>query len=447
MNRRSNPLAANAGRIFVVVVVLAGIGLAQQTPAPRPATQAKKTGKFSFAVYGDSRTMMYLPYKLGQEPKIHKLLVDVFALVLGEKTAEKVVKRDVKLIFDRDSEELVHVRMPFESKTEVATVTLDKGWVTEASVEDVKLLPGVRRTVFRLGGGEWVAREMVRDVQTGRARFLVNTGDIVWWGKQGITVQDSPFWKRVHDTVLSKLPAPDDEMKAAGLEGRFFPSVGNHEVWGDPKIEGVLSAVPYLKKLGLSSDRLIYKFDFQGARFIYLWTGKYDYRSPSYWTAERPNYELQMKQTKEWLDDAKAKGIKKAFIIFHNPVFCRSGMGPIPEKANPHKKFAAHAKDFDELIVFNGHVHTTELYEVDGVKYLLLGGGGAEQDPILPGRTKIKVPKDYPPDLYWKGQPPKEEYNYVLVDVEPGQKTRFTLNRFRPWAARQFETIELFKEK
>ena len=94
--------------------------------------------------------------------------------------------------------------------------------------------------------------------------------------------------------------------------------------------------------------------------------------------------------------------------------------------------------------MFNGHVHTTELYEVDGVKYLLLGGGGAEQDPILPGRTSIKVPANYPPDLYWKGQPPKEEYNYVLVDVKPGQKTKFTLNRFRPWADKPFESVEPF---
>src|SRR5215469_18562517 len=52
---------------------------------------------------------------------------------------------------------------------------------------------------------------------------------------------------------------------------------------------------------------------------------------------------------------------------------------------------ASYAKDL-EIVVFNGHVHTTELYVVDGVKYLLLGGGGAEQDPILPGRTAIKVP-------------------------------------------------------
>ena len=81
----------------------------------------------------------------------------------------------------------------------------------------------------------------------------------------------------------------------------------------------------------------------------------------------------------------------------------------------------------------------------DGVKYLLLGGGGAEQDPILPGRTSINLPAGYPPDLYWKGQPPKEEYNYLLVDVQPGQKTKFTLNRFRPWSAEPFATVELFR--
>ena len=61
------------------------------------------------------------------------------------------------------------------------------------------------------------------------------------------------------------------------------------------------------------------------------------------------------------------------------------------------------------------------------------------------GRTSIKVPADYPPDLYWKGQPPKEEYNYLLVDVDPGQKTKFTLNRFRPWSAKPFESVEVLK--
>jgi hypothetical protein len=85
------------------------------------------------------------------------------------------------------------------------TLTVNKGWVTEASVEDVKLLPGVRRMMFRLQGGEWVAREIVKDVQSGRAKFVVNSGDVVWWGNQGLTVDDSPYWKRVNDTMLKQL--------------------------------------------------------------------------------------------------------------------------------------------------------------------------------------------------------------------------------------------------
>ena len=41
--------------------------------------------------------------------------------------------------------------------------------------------------------------------------------------------------------------------------------------------------------------------------------------------------------------------------------------------------------------------------------------------------------------------PPKEEYNYALVDAQPGQKTKFTLNRVRPWSAEPFATVALFK--
>ena len=295
---------------------------------------------FSFVAYGDSRPMMYLPIKEGQLDA-SKFFVEMFGLVMPEKVAEEVVAKDVKMIFDPVTKELIRVIMPFASKTEVMTLTVDKGWVTEASVEDVKLLPGVHRTMFRLSGGDWVGKEIVRDVQTGRARFVISSGDVVWWGNQGLTVKDSPYWKRVNDTMLKQLPAADSEMRAAGLDGRWFMSVGNHEVWGDPKIAGVLNAVPYLKKFGVTPDNLIYKFDFKGVRFIYLWSGKYDYRSPSLWDADRPKYAEQMKQMQQWLDDAKAKGIKKTFITFHYPVFARSGLGPIPDQDNPHKVIAS----------------------------------------------------------------------------------------------------------
>ena len=127
-------------------------------PLTAAAQQTSPTDSraFSFAVYGDSRSMMYLPYKLDQRDEAIKLLVDMFTLVFPEKVAEEVVRKDVKLTYDPATGELIQIVMPFESKSEVATLTVDKGWITEASVEDVKLLPGVRRTMFRLQGGEWV---------------------------------------------------------------------------------------------------------------------------------------------------------------------------------------------------------------------------------------------------------------------------------------------------
>jgi len=408
------------------------------------AESSDKSG-FSFDVYGDSRSMMYLPYKAAQEAEARKLMVDMFELVLPQKVADAVIQKYVKLIYDPSNHELIQVVMPFITKSEVTTLTLDKGWVTSASVEDIKLLPGVHRTMFRLEGGEWVAREAVRDVKSGNAKFLLNTGDLVWWGKQSGKPSDNPYWTLVEKDVLKQLPAADQEMEKAGLDGRVFPAVGNHEVWNDSDVEGLLASFPYLSKFGVSDKQLIYKFDFQGVRFIFLWTGKYDYREPSGWDATRPAYEAQMTQLKTWLDEAKSKGIKKAFISFHAPAFCRAGFGPIPEAQNPHKTIAAYAKDMD-IVVFNGHVHTTELFQADGVKYFVLGGGGAEQDPVLPGRTRLpNLPPDYPADLYWNGAPPEEEYNYLHVEVAPGKPTKFTINRFRPESAEPFATVEVFK--
>jgi hypothetical protein len=442
MTKKTNSLAMKLS--FILVALVASPALHLSRACALEARHPADAG-FSFAVYGDSRSMMYLPYKADQEAEARQVMAEVFELVLPPARAKELVKKYVKLIYDPGTHELAQMVMPFITMSEITTLTFDKGWVTKASVEDVKLLPGVHRTMFEISGGEWVVRELVQNVIGGRAKFILSTGDLVWSGAQGSKPSENPYWRQVNDNVLKQLPAPDDQMRAAGLGGRVFPAVGNHEVMNDPEAEGLLSGIPYLKQLGVSDKNLIYKFDYNGALFIFLWTGKYNEHSPTAWGATRPSYEGQMKQLEQWLNEAKAAGTRKVFIAFHNPAFCRSGFGAIPDAQNPHKLLASYAKDMD-IVVFNGHVHTTEVYQVDGVKYLLLGGGGAEQDPILPGRTSIKVPADYPPDLYWKGQPPKEEYNYLLVDIKPGQSTKFTVNRYRPWAAKQFESVELFKD-
>src|SRR5678815_247684 len=195
------------------------------------STAAKKSGSgFSFAVYGDSRSMMYLPYNSDQKEEATNAMVDMFELVLPQKVAAGVVQKDVKLIYDPATKELAQVVMPFMTQSEVTYMTLDKGWVTEAAVEDVKLLPGVRRTMFRLYGGEWVARGIVDNVRSGRAKFVLNTGDMVWWGKQGGKPSENPYWKLVYECLLYTSDAADEQMRAAGLPGRVFPAVGNHEV-------------------------------------------------------------------------------------------------------------------------------------------------------------------------------------------------------------------------
>ena len=198
-------------------LVACALGIAVALSVVAVHAQDKSDGAaasgFSFDVYGDSRSMMYLPYKQEQEAEARKLMVDMFELVLPAKVSQEMVDKYVKLTYDPSNHELIQIVMPFMTASEVTTLRVDKGWVTEASVEDVKLLPGVSRTMFRLDGGDWVAREVVNDIKKDNAKFLVNTGDLVWWGRQGGKPSENPYWKLVNEDVLKQLPGPDKESK------------------------------------------------------------------------------------------------------------------------------------------------------------------------------------------------------------------------------------------
>src|SRR6476469_7402922 len=96
---------------------------------PRAATAQQAAGsEFSFAVYGDSRPMLYLPMNAGK-PDLVKLFTEMFGLVMPEKMAADVVQKNVKMVFDSTTKELTTVIMPFMSKTEVMTLKVKKGWV------------------------------------------------------------------------------------------------------------------------------------------------------------------------------------------------------------------------------------------------------------------------------------------------------------------------------
>ena len=131
-----------------------------------------------------------------------------------------MVQKDVKLTYDPATKELVQMVMPFMTASEVTTLKFDKGWVTEASVEDMKLLPGVSRTMYpsagrRVGcprGGEGCPD------RAGQVRSQYRRPGVV--GKAG---RSNPPTARtgqlVNEDVLKQLPPPDREMQAAGLAG------------------------------------------------------------------------------------------------------------------------------------------------------------------------------------------------------------------------------------
>src|SRR5271154_5804630 len=105
--------------------LLSGVAAASAVGTAQAQTATAGSG-FSFAACGDSRPMMYLPVTEGSSD-LSKLFVEMFGLVMPERIAEAVVKRDVKMIFDPATKELVEIIMPFMSKTEVMTLSVDKG--------------------------------------------------------------------------------------------------------------------------------------------------------------------------------------------------------------------------------------------------------------------------------------------------------------------------------
>jgi hypothetical protein len=108
--------------------LVSGIAAASALNAVLPTAAQAQTiaaaGGFSFAACGDSRPMMYLPHKDGS-PDLVRLFVEMFGLVMPERVAEEVVKRDIKMIFDPVTNDLIEVIMPFMSKSEIMTLSVD----------------------------------------------------------------------------------------------------------------------------------------------------------------------------------------------------------------------------------------------------------------------------------------------------------------------------------
>ena len=116
MKPRLNRLKAVARVVGIAVAMLPGNVHAQKASAP---------AAFSFDVYGDSRSMMYLPHRADQEAEARKLMVDIFELAVPPETADAMVQKYVKLTYDPTTKELVQMVMPYMTASEVTTLKFD----------------------------------------------------------------------------------------------------------------------------------------------------------------------------------------------------------------------------------------------------------------------------------------------------------------------------------
>jgi len=361
---------------------------------------------FSFAVVGDTRTEPFVPGGRNQEALIKTTL------------EKRYIGRKIDLFFDPDSDVLTRVKVT-DGKHKVLNLYYQSGWpriITEQADDSPP------RFIMHDSGRQWVYSQIIDTMNRhgkNRTLFLLHGGDIPLFGYPAPTFASNPYWQLFHRDFLSRVPdAPD-----LYLPGRVMAAVGNHETWMDDNIDGMLTTMPWLKEFGLSSQNRIYDFTYHNCMFIFLDSGGYSGHGTE-WIGKHPPFKEQMEYLTRKLTEAASKKLNHVFVVYHKPSYVQVGHDPLPRKQSPHDRMVKFSKDLN-IVVFNSHTHTTEQYVVDGIRYLVLGGGGAPQKYDRcenPSRQKEK---------YWQGRSRTEEYNYLEVRVD-NDHLKGIIHRFRP---------------
>jgi hypothetical protein len=165
--------------------------------------------------------------------------------------------------------------------------------------------------------------------------FVLNTGDLVASGRRA---SEWGTFFEIEWELLARVP--------------LFPVLGNHE--GNSPL--------YFDYFYLPGNERWYTFDYGNARFVCLQVdGVADFRPGS--------------EQYGWLEETLAANTQPwLFVIFHVPPYSsvqddleddvRGALVPLFER-------------YGVDLVFNGHKHNYERNEVNGVTYLVTGGGGA----------------------------------------------------------------------
>ncbi len=168
--------------------------------------------------------------------------------------------------------------------------------------------------------------------------IVFNTGDLVEDG-----AQDSQWkiWFSTNQDILDYIP--------------YFVAIGNHEE----------NAPLYFDIWHFPGNEQWYSIDYGNAHFICLSTEINLYGIQRDWLE---NDLLNASQSSDWI-----------FVFFHRPPYSSGDHGSYLPARNA---WCSLFEDYGVDIVFNGHDHDYERSLVNGVYYIVTGGGGAPLRPV-----------------------------------------------------------------
>jgi acid phosphatase type 7 len=205
---------------------------------------------------------------------------------------------------------------------------------------------------------------------------------------------DMPF----HGSETADWKVYDEETAGwAQQRLRIYPTIGNHGGLPDPRrgIQNYFAAYPQIDHHSWYSVQMgnIYLITLDTSTFLN--TG---------WEQRR------------WLEGQLAHlppSVDFVFLLFHVPLVSdlqTAFILNIPDAATldlrhylEGRAAASHAK----FVVFNGHIHNYERFEMNGITHVISGGGGARPYPIfIRGDQDLYRARTYP------------NFNYVVITLE-----------------------------
>ncbi len=238
-------------------------------------------------------------------------------------------------------------------------------------------------------------RQVIIDkIAASNPAFVVNTGDLV---KQG---SDKKAWREFE--VQNKIFKDKNIL--------YCPILGNHDYSGN-QLEALANYFECFPNVG---KQLWYTLTYANCALVML-DSNFNKLS-----------EEKIASQNKWLEETLARyqadsRISYVIAFFHNPPFTNSTIHK-PDKlvqeyfvprleACPKVKFA-----------FSGHVHTYERFRVNGINYIVTGGGGSPLDKLPPpGKSR------YPDAFDTTGTKPRGTH-FCLVTVGKDHIELKTLN-------------------